>query len=171
MLDRKWNTRFTVHAGIIAALYGALVVAGTFTPVGFLLFGPVQVRLPEALAVLPYFTWAAVPGLFVGCVIANLAGAAFAPGFALLGWWDVLFGSVATLAAALLSRALRRHKWLVPLPPVLVNAIVIGLEFTIASNTPFWLNALTVAAGQAVACYFLGMPLLLALEKKRGIFK
>jgi uncharacterized membrane protein len=166
----NWNTKYIVQAGIIAALYAALVILGTFTPVGFLMFGPVQVRISEALTILPYFTPAAIPGLFAGCIISNIAGAAFAPGLAILGWWDVLFGSLASLAAAFLSRALKRRKWLVPLPPVLLNAAVVGLEFTLATHTPFWLNALTVGAGQVVACYFLGMPLLFALEKKKGLF-
>lgn len=166
----KTKSRFIAQAGIIAALYSALVIVGTFTPVGFLMFGPIQVRISEALTVLPYFTPAAIPGLFVGCIISNMTGAAFAPSFAILGWWDVLFGSLASLAAAFCSRALRGNKWLVPLPPVIINALVIGLEFTISTKTPFWLNAVTVGAGQAVACYFLGLILLLALEKRRSIF-
>jgi uncharacterized membrane protein len=168
--EMKWNAKYIAQAGIIASLYAALVVLGTFTPVGFLMFGPVQVRISEALSILPYFTPAAIPGLFIGCVTSNMAGVAFAPGLAVLGWWDVLFGSLASLAAALFSRALRKHRWLVPLPPVIFNAIVLGLEFTLSTHTPFWLNALTVGAGQAVACYFLGMPLLFALEKKKGLF-
>lgn len=166
----KNNPKLIAQAGVIAALYAALVVLATFTPVGMFMFGPVQMRISEALTVLPYFTPAAVPGLFVGCIVSNIVGAAFSPSFAILGWWDVLFGSLATLAAAFLSWKLRKFKWLVPLPPVVLNALVIGLEFTVASHTPLWLNALTVGAGQAVACYALGMPLLLLLEKRRGLF-
>lgn len=164
------STKVITQAGVIAALYAALVILGAFTPIGFLMFGPVQVRIAEALTVLPFFTPAAVPGLFIGCVVSNLIGAAFAPGFAILGWWDVLFGSLATLLAAYLSRALRRNKWLVPLPPVLINAIVVGLEFSVSMHTPFWLNALTVCAGEVAACYGLGLPLLLLLDKRRNIF-
>lgn len=168
----KMNTRFLVQAAVIAALYSALVIAGTFTPVGFLMFGPIQIRIAEALTILPFFTPAAVPGLFAGCLVSNIVGTAFAPQFAILGWWDVPFGSLATLAAAAASRALRSHKWLVPLPPVLINAIVVGLEFTVSPiGTPFWLNFLTIGAGEVAACYVLGMPLLYALDRRRRIFE
>ena len=100
-----------------------------------------------------------------------MVGAGFAPAFAILGWWDVLFGSLASLLAAYASYKLKGCKWLVPMPPIIINAVIVGLEFTIAQHTPFVINALLVGAGQMIACYGLGMPLLLALEKHKGIFK
>lgn len=161
----KKNTRFLVQAAVIAALYCALVILASLTPVGVVNFGFFQVRVSEALAVLPYFTPAAVPGLFVGCLVANVVASPF-------GLVDIVFGSLATLAAAAASRALRGKKWLVPLPAIVINAFVIGLVlYLMLKPTPsYWLSVLSVGAGQSVACYILGMPLLLALEKRRGIF-
>jgi uncharacterized membrane protein len=163
------KTKFIAQAGIIAALYAVLVVLITFTPLGGLMFGPVQFRVSEALTVLPYFTPAAIPGLFVGCIVSNLAGMAFGGG---LGMLDVVFGSLATLAAAGCTYLLRRRKWLAPLPPVVINAVVVGLLLTYAynDNLPLIVNMLSVGAGQLVVCYGLGMPLLLLLEKRRSIF-
>ena len=165
----KLNTKFIVHAGIIAALYSALVILGTFTPIGFINFGPIQLRISEALTVLPYFTPAAIPGLFVGCLISNLVGTA--AGVAMLP--DVIFGSLATLAAAYASWLLRKRKWLVPLPPVIINAVVVGLLLTYVYgiNAPLIVNMLTVGAGQVIACYVLGMILLYSLDKRKKIFQ
>ena len=164
----KINTKFIVQASVIAALYSVLVIAGTFTPIGFINFGPIQLRLSEALTVLPYFTPAAIPGLFIGCLVSNIAGTV--AGVAMLP--DIIFGSLATLAAAYASWRLRKHKWLVPLPPVVINAVVVGLLLTYVYGleTPLWVNMLTVGAGQAVACYVLGMIILLAFDKRRSIF-
>ena len=164
----KIKTKFIVQAGIIAALYSALVIAGTFTPIGFINFGPVQLRISEALTILPYFTPAAIPGLFVGCLVSNLAGTAV--GVMLP---DIIFGSLATLAAAYISWLLRKKKWLVPLPPVLINAVVVGLLLTYVYgiNAPLIINMLTVGAGQTIACYGLGMILLFTLDKRRKIFQ
>jgi uncharacterized membrane protein len=163
----KVNVKFLVQAAVIAALYSALVILASLTPIGYLSFGPVQVRLSEALTILPFFTPAAIPGLFVGCLISNIVGTAAGVSFGLV---DIVFGSLATLAAAMASYALRRNKWLVPLPPVVINAIVVGFILNWALKTPFWINALSVGAGQAVACYLLGFPLLLVLEKRRKLF-
>lgn len=162
------RTKFFVQAGLIAALYSVLVIAGTFTPIGFINFGPIQLRISEALTVLPYFTPAAIPGLFVGCLISNLVGTV--AGVMLP---DIIFGSLATLAAAYASWLLRKRKWLVPLPPVIINAVVVGLLLTYVYgiNAPLVVNMLTVGTGQAIACYGLGMVLLFTLEKRRSIFQ
>ena len=164
----KISTTFIVQAGIIAALYSVLVIAGTFTPIGFINFGPIQLRISEALTVLPYFTPAAIPGLFVGCLVSNFVGTV--SGVAMLP--DIIFGSLATLAAAYSSWLMRKHKWLVPLPPVIINAVVVGLMLTYVYgiNAPLIVNMLTVGAGQTIACYGLGMILIFALDKRRGIF-
>jgi uncharacterized membrane protein len=163
----KKGVKYLVQAAMIAALYSVLVLLATMTPFGALNFGQVQFRLSEALTVLPYFTPAAVPGLFVGCLVSNIVGTAAGVGF---GLPDIVIGSLATLAAAVCSRLLRRWKWLVPLPPVLINAVAVGFILNYAANLPFLISALLVGAGQAAVCYGLGLPLLLVLEKRRNIF-
>lgn len=145
---------YLVQAAIIAALYAALALI--FAPISY---GLVQVRISEALTILPMFTPAAVPGLLIGCLLANLVGG--------LGIYDIVFGSLATLLAAFLSYKLRRHRFLVPLPPTIVNAIVVGAMLTYVFNVgaPLWMSMLYVGAGQLVACYALGIPLSIALSK------
>lgn len=165
---KKNKTRLLVYGALIAALYTALVLLATLTPYGQLNFGAVQFRLSEALTVLPYFTPAAVPGLFVGCLISNIIGTAANVS---LGLPDIVFGSLATGLAALCSYGLKRWKWLVPAPPVVINAAVVGVMLHFVLGLPLWPSILSVGAGQAVVCYALGMPLLYALDKRRSIFK
>jgi uncharacterized membrane protein len=109
------------------------------------------------MTVLPWLYPEAVPGLFIGCLIANILGGN--------GILDVIFGSLATLAAAILSRRVK-SKWLVPLPPVAVNALVVGGVLSYVLGLPFWLTAAEVGLGQLGACYVLGMPLLFWLSRK-----
>lgn len=141
------------RAAAIAALYAALTLI--FEPISF---GPLQVRISEALTVLPAYTPAALPGLFIGCAIANLYMGSIV---------DVIAGSLATLIAALLSYLLRRHRYLVPLPPVICNAIVIPFvlkyAYHVDETVPFLI--LTIGAGQLIACYLIGIPFMLALDK------
>jgi uncharacterized membrane protein len=163
----KNGVKYLVQAAMIAALYTVLVLLATLTPFGALNFGQVQFRISEALTVLPYFTPAAVPGLFVGCLVSNIVGTAAGVGF---GLPDIVIGSIATLVAAVCSRLIRRWKWLVPLPPVLINAVAVGFILYYVAKLPFLASMLLVGAGQAIACYGLGFPLLLVLEKRRNIF-
>lgn len=135
------------QAAVIAALY----VVFTFVSAVFgLASGVIQVRLSEALCVLPMFTSAAVPGLFVGCILANLL-----TGCAL---WDIAFGSIATLIGALLCLALRRHRVLCLLPNILSNTIIIPFVLMYVYGTPetFWYLALTVGIGEVISCGVLG---------------
>lgn len=164
----KIGVKYLARAAVIAALYSALVILSSLTPYGALNFGQVQLRFSEALTVLPYFTPAAVPGLFIGCLVSNIAGSAMGVG---LGLPDIVLGSLATLAAAWCSCLLRKCKWLVPLPPVLFNAVAVGFILNIGLKLPLFASMLLVGAGEAVACYGLGLPLLLLLEKRRNIFK
>ena len=145
------RTRFLVHAALLAAMYAALTLA--FAPISY---GPVQVRVSEMLTVLPFLTPAAIPGLFVGAMVANAYGG--------LGVLDVVVGSSATLAAAFLTYRMKK-KWLAPLPPVLVNALVIGAMLAHLFQLPLVPTILYVGLGQTVACYVLGYPFLLAMEK------
>ena len=149
------------QAAAIAAIYVVLTVV--FEPLSF---GVAQVRIAEALTVLPYFTPAAIPGLFAGCVIANFMGGGIPA--------DIVFGSLATLAGALGSYALRRHKYLVPVPPILANLVIVpfvlyygyGLTFM-----PIPLMMLSVGAGELISCGIMGLVILFALEKyKKVIF-
>lgn len=158
------NTKYFIQASLIAAVYAVITIL--LAPISY---GIMQVRISEALTVLPYFTPAAVPGLFMGVVIANFYGG--------LGILDIVFGSLATLIAAYLSYCLRGKKYLVPLPPIVVNAIIIGfvLYYTFI-NTPDKAPLLVIAGwvglGQLIACYGLGYPLMILLDKyKEDIFR
>ncbi|MEN1759818.1 QueT transporter family protein [Anoxynatronum sibiricum] len=155
----KAKTTFWMHAAMIAAIYTALTVL--FRPISY---GMIQVRVSEALTVLPFLTPAAIPGLAVGCLIANIIGP--------YGLMDIVVGTAATTLAAFMSAKMRR-RWLVPLPPVVVNAVMIGamlyyLFLGSPDQAPIWTMMLWVGVGQMAACYGLGYPLLLLLEKYRN---
>ncbi len=152
--SRSYN--YWTRAAMIGAIYVVLTLI--FAPISY---GMIQVRISEALMVLPYFTPAAIPGLFVGCLIANIFGG--------LGMTDIVFGSLATLVSAYLVSKID-NKYLVPLPPILINAVVIGFILHYVLALPLYMTMLWVGAGQVVACYGLGLPLLLYLEKRRHIF-
>lgn len=145
------RTKYLTHAAIIAAVYVVLTII--FAPISY---GQVQVRISEALTVLPYFTPAAIPGLFIGCIIANIYGGA--------GIIDIIFGSLATLFAAFLSYKMPK-KYLVPLPPIVINAVVIGLILNYALGVPILITMVWVGLGQLISCYGIGYPLMLILEK------
>lgn len=151
---------FITQAAVIAALY---VVLTLFINAFDLASGAIQVRISEALTILPYFTPAAVPGLFIGCLLSNfMTGAAI---------WDIIFGSLATLIGAIGTYLLRKWKWCVPLPPILSNTIIIPFVLTYAygipGGIPFFM--LTVGAGEVLSCGVLGMILLFALQRYRNI--
>jgi len=156
------KTKYLVQAAAIAALYALLTLA-----VQPLSSGLIQLRVSEALCVLPFFTAAAVPGLFVGCVVANLLVGAALP--------DVIFGSLATLIAAQLTRFVAQRgmsRYLAPLPAVAVNAVVVGvlLYEVYDVGAPLLACMGYVAAGQALACYGLGLPLMAVLKRYRHLF-
>ncbi len=149
------NVIFICQAAIIAALYVVLTML-----IGAFASGPIQIRISEALTVLPYFTPAAIPGLTIGCFFANLFTGCAAP--------DVLFGTLATLLGALGSYALRnRSKWLIPLPPVIANTIIVPFVLRYAYHLPDAIPYMmaTVGIGEILSCYILGMFLLFALDK------
>lgn len=151
------GTRKLVLSAVIGAIYAALTIF--LAPIAY---GAIQFRVSEALTVLPFYYPTSIWGLFVGCVIANI----FSPTVNIL---DIVFGSLATLLAGYLTSKIR-SKWLAPLPPVLINAVVIGfvLAFVSAPGAvweAFLPIALSVGAGQLGACYVLGIPLLYALSK------
>lgn len=151
---------FITQAAVIAALY---VVLTMFINAFNLANGAIQVRISEALTILPYFTPAAIPGLFVGCLLSNfLTDAAI---------WDIVFGSLATLLGAIGTYLLRKWKWCAPIPPILANTIIIPFVLTYAyglpGGIPFFM--LTIGAGEVLSCGILGMILLFALQKYRDV--
>ena len=153
---KKNNVLFLTHAAMIAALYVVL----TFLSNAFgLASGAIQIRISEALTILPYFTPAAVPGLFVGCLLSNvLTGCAF---------FDVIFGSLATLLGAIGTRILRKHKWFSPIPPIISNMVIVPLVLTYVYELPGGIPylMLTVGIGEILSCGVLGLLLLSVLSK------
>lgn len=157
------NLRFLCRGALVAALY--VVLTWLCALIG-LDKGVIQMRLSEALCVLPAFTGAAVPGLFVGCLLANLLTGSALP--------DVVFGSLATLIGALGAYFLRRRKWLVPLPTVLANTLIIPfvLRFAYGAEGAIPYFMLTVGAGEVISAYICGMLLYAALERRAAnLFK
>ena len=157
---KKSQALFIAQAAIIAAMY---VVLTMLSNAAGLASGVIQVRISEALCILPYFTPAAIPGLFVGCLVSNmLAGGVI---------WDVIFGSLATLIGAVFTYVLRRFtKWLAPVPPILSNMLIIPFVLRYAYGAPDALLFMmaTVGAGELISAGVLGMLLLLALERNRN---
>ena len=151
MKKKGMSVKFITQAAVIAAIYVVLVVI-----FNYISFGPVQFRIAEALTILPYFTPAAIPGLFVGCIIANILGGAIV--------WDVVFGSIATYL-------LRKHKWLAPVPPIVANTIIVPfvLKFAYGSEGMFAMFFVTVGAGEIIVCGIIGMILLYALTPVRHV--
>ena len=151
------NTRLLVQAAAIAAIY--VVLTMMFAPISF---GPVQFRISEVLCILPFFTVAAVPGLFVGCLLSN-----FFCGAAAL---DIAFGSLATLIGAVGSRMLRKNKWAVCLPPILANTVIVPWVLRYAYGAPEMIGYLmgTVGIGEILAIGVLGNLLLSTLCLYKG---
>jgi len=147
-----------VQAAMIAALY--VVLTFIANALG-LASQAIQVRFSEALTILPYFTPAAIPGLFIGCLLSNILTGCALP--------DIIFGSLTTLAGAIFTYKLRKYKWLAPVPPIVANAIVIPFVLLYAYGVrPLWFSFVTVTIGEILSCGVLGMLLLFALSKYRS---
>ena len=155
----KSNTAFLSQAAMIAAVY--VVLTYVFAPFSF---GEIQVRISEALTILPLFTPAAVPGVFVGCLIANIIGGGILP--------DIIFGSLATLIGAVLTYRLREHTpLLAPLPPIAANTVIVPfvLFYGYGVNLPIPFMMLTVGIGEVLSCGVLGLLLFSALKRYKTI--
>ncbi len=142
---------FITQASMVAAIYVVLTYIVNMTG---LASGVIQIRLSEALCILPAFMPAAVPGLFIGCLISNLICGAVI--------WDVIFGSIATLIGAIGTYLLKKKsKWLLPLPAILSNTVIIPVILTYAYGVPdaIWFSAITVFIGEFISCGILGMLL------------
>ncbi len=150
---------FLAQAAMIAAIYVALTyVFAAFS------FGEIQVRIAEALTILPAFTPAAIPGLFIGCLLGNLMGGAVLP--------DIIFGSLATLIGAFFTWRLRNsHPLLAPFPPIFANTIIVPfvLRYAYGIELPIPLMMLTVGIGEVLSCGVLGMILYYALRGKKDL--
>lgn len=153
MRDNK--VLFMAQAAMIAALYVALTYV--FAPISF---SEVQVRIAEALTILPVFTPAAIPGLFIGCLLGNIMGGALVP--------DILLGSLATLIGAFFTWKLRKASpFLAPVPPIVANTLIVPfvLKYAYGVDLPIPFMMLTVGAGEVLSCGVLGMLLYFALKK------
>jgi len=155
--------------GVVGALYSVTTII--LSPFGF---GAIQVRISEALTLLALLNPEAIIAVSVGCAISNFVGALM--GVNIIGFMDVLFGTLATLMAAILTYKFRHKRYknlplLSALWPVVINGIVIGAELAWVLATPetFWatyaLIAFEIMIGEAIACYLIGIPLVMRLEK------
>lgn len=161
---KQKTVRFIVQAGVIAALYAALTLV--LAPIGF---GQIQFRAAEALTILPIYTPAAIPGLTVGCLLANGIGVAMGVNSMPM---DILFGTLATLLASMCSYFVRNVRFRkIPLwsffPPVLWNGLIVGWELWWFLRLPFWISAFFVAAGELAVCAVLGGGLYALIIKTR----
>ena len=155
---RKLTVRELALCGVLAAAYAVITLA-----VAPFAYGPIQFRISEAMCVLPFLFPETVWGLFVGCLLSNIISP--------YGMLDMVVGSIATLLAAYLTSRCR-NRYLAPLPPVVCNGILVGAVIAwqeAGSTAAFWpafaLNGLSVAFGEAVICYVLGLLLLRGLER------
>ena len=150
------EARMVAFGGITAALYVVLTMVANALG---LASGAIQVRFSEALTILPVFNTAAIPGLTVGCVLANLITGC-AP-------WDVVFGSLATLIGAVGTRLLRKNPWIAWIPPVISNMAIVPIVLQKVYGVPdaWWYLVLTVGAGEVISCGVLGLLLYKAASK------
>ena len=154
--------KYLAQAGIIAALY---IVFTVIANAAGLASGVIQVRISEALTVLPFFTPAAIPGLFLGCLLSNIIGGCVI--------WDIIFGSLATLLGALGTYAIRKKlpDWCAAIPPIIANTLIVpfvlSYAYEVPDSIPFLM--LTVGAGEVISCGILGILLLKLLKPHRNV--
>ena len=144
---------YLVRVAMIAAIYVVLnIIFATIS------YGPIQIRIAEALVDLPFIDPSAIMGLFLGCILANVIGP--------LGMIDIIGGSLCTLIAAYLTYKVKNPK-LAPLPPVLINAFGVSIYLHLLFDLPYWITVLYIGLGEVIACYVLGYPLLILLIKNK----
>lgn len=150
------------HASLIAGLYVVLTLVSAALGLSG---GVIQVRFSEALTILPCFSAAAVPGLGIGCIIANMLTGAVA--------LDVIFGSVATLLGAMWTRIFRKNKYVAILGPIVSNTIIIPLVLRYAYNIEgaLWYFSFTVCIGEVISCGIFGLALYKVLDKNKNLFE
>ena len=157
---KKTNAAKITMGAAIAALY---VVLTYLTSLAGLASGVIQVRISEALTILPFFTPIAIPGLFVGCLLSNILTGCMP--------LDVLFGSIATLLGAIGTYYLRKYRWLAWIPPVVANTIIVpfvlAYVYQFEGSIPYFM--LTVGIGEVISCGVLGMLLQKVLMKYQNV--
>ena len=157
--NQSGKVLFIAQAAMIAAIFVVLTLIGASFS-----YGEVQVRISEALTILPAFTPAAIPGVFLGCLISNILGGCILP--------DIIFGSLATLVGAVFTWMLRnKSKYLAPLPPIIANVLVVPfvLKYGYMVPLPIPFMMLTVGIGEVISCGVLGLILYTALNRYRGL--
>lgn len=162
---RNKKVGFMMEAAVIAAIYVVLVVVFSSWS-----FGPIQFRIAEALTVLPFFTPSAIPGLFVGCFLANFMGGAHI--------MDVIFGSVATLIGAVgtywignvLCKKMKGAQWFLSVPPILANTLIVPfvLRYAYGLEDAIWYMMITVGIGEIIVCGIIGMIFWGVLNRYKG---
>lgn len=164
------RTQYLAQSAMIAALYTVLTLWAASMNLAYL---PAQFRFSEALTILPIFTPAAIPGLTIGCLLSNI--------FSGYGWQDMVFGTLATFLSSVVTWKLRKFRIkgvpiLAPLPPVVFNAVIVGAMIVFVSPggfawVEFWSTAASIAIGEFLACYVLGLLLAAALQKSKAVEK
>jgi uncharacterized membrane protein len=154
MSPSLFTTRRITTAALIAAIYTVLTLI--LAPISY---GVVQVRLSEAMTLLPILFPEAIPGVAIGCLLANILGGSMLP--------DIIFGTLATLAAAILTYRLREKYWLAASMPVIFNGIIVGtvVHYCYSPEVPLYLCMLSVAVGEAISCYVAGTLLIQVLKR------
>ena len=156
--SRRFHTASITQAAIIAALY---IVLTFFANALGLANYAIQIRFSESLTILPYFTPAAIPGLFIGCLLSNILTGCALP--------DIIFGSLATLIGGIVTFLLRKYKWATPIGPIVSNALIVPFVLLYAYGIkPLWFSFITVTIGEIISCGILGLLLLKTLEKYRN---
>ncbi|SKA72907.1 Uncharacterized membrane protein [Clostridium sp. USBA 49] len=153
----KISTKKIVFTSVIAAIYAVLTII--LKPISY---GPLQIRISEALTVLPFFSSFSILGLTIGCFISNIFGD--------VGMLDIIFGPIATLLSAILTYLIGKSnfkfsKFLAPIPPIVINGIVVGKILNYTQNFPLIPTMLWVGFGELIACYIIGLPLMSLIEK------
>lgn len=158
-MKKEINAKSMTKIAIIAAVYAGITIA-----VAPLSYAVMQIRISEAMTILPVFTPLAIPGLFIGCLIANLLSP--------VGMIDVIVGSLATLIGAAGTYALRKHRFLAMFCPVIANGVLVGsmLYYVAGVNLPLYLCIIWVSLGEAAACFVIGLSLGKLLDRHKRIF-
>ena len=156
------KTKYITKSAMIATLY---IILTYITNLFGLANGAIQIRISEALTILPCFTVAAIPGLAIGCLVSNVI-----TGCTVL---DIVFGTIATLIGAIGTYMLRKYKYIAVLPPIVSNTVIIPcvLIYATGISVSFWYVALTVCIGEFISCGLFGIYLYNVLKKKNSLFE
>ena len=152
------NAKYLTKASLIAGIYLVLILIQI--PMGDLAFGPIQLRMAEGLTLLPLVETAAIPGLFVGCLIANLILAPYSP----FGLIDILGGSLVTFIAAYLTSKMP-NRIMGALPPILLNGFIVSIWVSYFTKIPYWYTVLGITLGQIASVFIFGSLILSVYEK------